>query len=51
VVISGPETFEKNILPYVQAEFAKNPSLGVCADPLDDCMKHAFTAVKQVPQL
>jgi hypothetical protein len=47
VVISGPDTFEKCVLPYLQSELDKNPNAET-NDPLDDAMVDAFSRVKQV---
>jgi len=42
VVISGPEVFEKCVLPYLKKELAANPQLQEINDPLDDAIVNSF---------
>jgi len=46
VVISGPTTFEKCVLPYLKSKSIKAPDFH-STDPLDDSMKYAFKTLEQ----
>lgn len=47
VVISGPDVFEKAVIPYLKSEVDKNVNFAT-ADPLDEAMKHYFKLFAQV---
>ncbi|CAL8069140.1 unnamed protein product [Orchesella dallaii] len=46
VIISGPDVFEKCIVPYVSCKLQENSDFHT-KDPLDDSMKHVFGVVKE----
>jgi len=46
VVLSGPDTFEECVLPYVRTQLEKRPDFTTC-DPLDECMKVLLTVAHQ----
>ncbi|ODM94459.1 Methylmalonic aciduria and homocystinuria type C protein [Orchesella cincta] len=50
VIISGPDVFEKCIVPYVTCQLQENPDFRT-EDPLDDSMKHVFGVVKEDLQI
>jgi len=45
-VISGPDTFEKCVVPYLKSAVRADPNLHT-NDPLDDAMVNAFSIVKK----
>lgn len=48
VVISGPEVFEKCVLPYLKKELVANPAIQEINDPLDDAVVNAFKTAQSV---
>lgn len=49
VVLSGPDVFEKCVLPYLHSVLSQDPHREI-NDPLDDAMVHGFKLAQQVPQ-
>ena len=47
VIISGPDTFEKCIIPFIQSQSVKSLEVPKF-DPLDGSMKHIFHELHQV---
>ena len=47
VVISGPDVFEKAVIPYLKSEVEKNVNFAT-GDPLDEAMKYYFHLFAQV---
>ena len=47
VIISGPDTFEKCVIPYVKTQLVRDEEF-YCRDPLDDSMKCIFRLLTHV---
>lgn len=47
VVLSGPDVFEKCVIPYLKEKNQENVEFST-ADPLDDSMKYTFTTITKV---
>ena len=47
VVLSGPEAFEKCVIPYLKSKLLECPDY-VTVDPLDASMKHTFAEITKV---